>query len=205
MPIGERKRKPSVVRALTDKDFAVAIRIHRFIRSFGTAPQLSSRVSEIATCDIFARAPILLSRLPCHAVRKRTIWLEHVGNTGLAGKIMDELIGRLVSDVGVDRGAAETAIGIILDFLAKEGPADKVQLLIAKLPGAEALQQKAAGAGGSGMGGVMGAGMSMMAAGLSMGRVQDVTRQFIAFAREKVGEDAVGEIVAAIPGLSQFV
>jgi Pterin binding enzyme len=105
----------------------------------------------------------------------------------------------------VDLGAAETAIGIILDFLAKEGPADKVQLLIAKLPGAEALQQKAAGAGGSGMGGVMGAGMSMMAAGLSMGRVQDVTRQFIAFAREKVGEDAVGEIVAAIPGLSQFV
>ncbi len=118
---------------------------------------------------------------------------------------MDELIGRLVSDVGVDRGAAETAIGIILDFLAKEGPADKVQLLIAKLPGAEALQQKAAGAEGSGMGGVMGAGMSMMAAGLSMGQVQDVTRQFIAFAREKVGGDAVGEIVAAMPGLSQFV
>ena len=118
---------------------------------------------------------------------------------------MDELIGRLVSDVGVDRGAAETAIGIILDFLAKEGPADKVQLLIAKLPGAQALQQKAAGAGGSGMGGVMGAGMSMMSVGLSMGQVQDVTRQFIAFAREKVGEDAVGEIVAAIPGLSQFV
>ena len=118
---------------------------------------------------------------------------------------MDELIGRLVSDVGVDRGTAETAVGIILDFLAKEGPGDKIQLLMAKLPGAEALQQKAAGAGGSGMGGVMVAGMSMMSAGLSMGQVQGVTRQFIAFAREKVGEDAVGEIVAAIPGLSQFI
>jgi hypothetical protein len=118
---------------------------------------------------------------------------------------MDELIGRLVSDVGVDRAAAETAVGIILDFLAKEGPADKIQLLLAKLPGAEALQKKAADAGGSGMGGVMGAGMSMMSAGLSMGQVQDVTREFIAFAREKVGEDAVGEIVAAIPGLSQFI
>ena len=114
---------------------------------------------------------------------------------------MGELIGRLVSDVGVDRTAAETAVGIILDFLGKEGPADKIQLLIAKLPGAEALQQKAASAGGGGMGGVM----SMMSAGLSMGQVQGVTRQFIAFAREKVGEDAVGEIVAAIPGLSQFV
>jgi hypothetical protein len=118
---------------------------------------------------------------------------------------MDELIGRLVGDVGVDRAAAETAVGIILDFLAKEGPADKVQLLIGKLPGAEALQQKAADAGGSGMGGVMGAGMAMMSAGLSMGQVQDVTREFIAFAREKVGEDAVGEIVGAIPGLSQFI
>jgi hypothetical protein len=118
---------------------------------------------------------------------------------------MDELIGRLVSDVGVDRAAAETAVGIILDFLSKEGPADKMQLLLAKLPGAEALMQKAAAAGGSGMGGVMGAGMSMMSAGLSMDQVQGLTRTFIAFAREKVGEDTVGEIVAAIPGLSQFV
>jgi hypothetical protein len=118
---------------------------------------------------------------------------------------MDELIGRLVADVGVDRAAAETAVGIVFDFLAKEGPADKMQLLVAKLPGAEALMQKAAAEGGGGMGGVMGAGMRMMAAGLSMGQVQGVTRQFIAFAREKVGEDAVGEIVGAIPGLSQFI
>jgi len=118
---------------------------------------------------------------------------------------MDELIGRLVSEVGVDKAAAETAVGIILDFLSKEGPADKMKLLLAKLPGADALMQKAAAAGGSGMGGVMGAGMSMMSAGLSMDQVQGVTRSFIAFAREKVGEDAVGEIVGAIPGLSQFV
>jgi hypothetical protein len=34
---------------------------------------------------------------------------------------MDELIGRLVSDVGVDKAAAGTAVGIILDFLSKEG------------------------------------------------------------------------------------
>ncbi len=118
---------------------------------------------------------------------------------------MDELTGRLVSDLGLERPAAETAVGIILDFLAKEGPADKMQLLLAKLPGAEALMQKAASQGGVGMGGVMGAGMSMMSAGLSMGQVQGVTREFIVFARQKVGEDAVGEIVSAIPGLSQFV
>src|SRR5579863_1660885 len=125
---------------------------------------------------------------------------------------MDELIGRLVADVGIDRAAAETAVGIILDFLVKEGPADKVQPLLAKLPGAEALIQKAASSGGGlggGLGGamgrVMGAGMRMMSAGLSMGQVQSVTRAVIAYTRDKAGEDAVGEIVAAIPGLAQFV
>jgi hypothetical protein len=57
------------------------------------------------------------------------------------------------------------------------------------------------------MGGVMSAGMriTMMTAGLSMGQVQSLTRQFIAFAREKVGEDEVGETVGAIPDLSQLV
>jgi hypothetical protein len=51
----------------------------------------------------------------------------------------------------------------------------------------------------------MAAGSRMMAAGLSMGQVQAVTREIIGFAREKVGEDAVGEMVGAIPGLGQFV
>jgi len=44
-----------------------------------------------------------------------------------------------------------------------------------------------------------------MSAGLSMAQVQGVTRETIAFAREKAGEDAIGEIVGAIPGLGQFV
>ena len=122
---------------------------------------------------------------------------------------MDELIARLVANVGVDRAAADKAVGIILDFLSKEGPPDKVQPLIDKLPGAQALiqSQQASDTGGGmfGMGGLMGAGTKMMAAGLSMGQVQGVTKEVIAYTREKAGEDAVGEIVGAIPGLSQFV
>lgn len=131
---------------------------------------------------------------------------------GVHGGLMEELIARLTADVGIDRTAAEKAVGIIFDFLAKEGPADKVRPLLAKLPGAEAAMQKVASDGdGDGLmagpmgGGVMGAGMRMMSAGLSMGQVQSVTREVIAYAREKAGEDAVGEIVAAIPGLAQFV
>jgi hypothetical protein len=119
---------------------------------------------------------------------------------------MDELIARLVANVGVERETAEKAVGIIFEFLRSEGPADKVQALMDKIPGAEQLvkAQEAAG-GGFPMGGVMGAGSKMMAAGLSMGQVQGVTRETIAYAREKAGDEALGEIVGAIPGLGQFI
>jgi hypothetical protein len=50
-----------------------------------------------------------------------------------------------------------------------------------------------------------GAGMRLTAAGLSMEQAQDTTRQFVAYARGKAGEAEIGELVGAIPGLSQFV
>ena len=117
---------------------------------------------------------------------------------------MDELVDRLVAETGIDREHASKAVAIILAFLIKEGPADKVDTLLAGMPGAREAAQNAGG-GLFGMGGLMGAGAQLMAAGLSMGQVQQVTRVTLAYAREKAGEDAVGEIVGAIPGLSQFV
>ncbi len=123
---------------------------------------------------------------------------------------MDELIARLVANVGVEQDAAEKAVGIIFEFLLKEGPPDKVQALIDRLPGAAELMEAQEGVDASGggmfaLGGIMGAGTKMMAAGLSMDQVQGVARETLTYAREQAGEDAVGEIVAAIPGLSQFV
>ncbi|MEA2983848.1 MAG: hypothetical protein QOD94_102 [Alphaproteobacteria bacterium] len=120
---------------------------------------------------------------------------------------MDELVERLVANVGVSRTAAEQSIGIILDFLKTEGPPDKVQALLDKLPGSEVYLQSAnaAGDGGMFMSGIMGAGTRMMSAGLTMDQVQAVTRETIAYVREKAGEDAIGEIVGAIPGLGQFI
>jgi hypothetical protein len=120
---------------------------------------------------------------------------------------MDELVDRLVTAVGVERPVADKAIGIILAFLVKEGPPDKVKALLDAMPGAEAVATRVGAQGGifGALGGVMGAGTQLMAAGLSMGQVQGVTREVIAYAREKAGEDVVGEVVAAIPGLSQFV
>ncbi len=122
---------------------------------------------------------------------------------------MNDLIDRLMTSVGIDRPTAEKAIGIIFDFLLKEGPSATVSAMLAKLPGAAELAAAQADNGGGGgmfgMGGIMAAGQRLMGAGLTMGQVQSVTREVVAYAREHAGEDAVGEIVGAVPGLSQFV
>ena len=85
-----------------------------------------------------------------------------------------------------------------------------MQALLERMPGAIELIEAQGGVDASGggmfaLGGIMGAGTKMMAAGLSMGQVQGVARETLAYARQKAGEDAVGEIVGAVPGLSQFV
>jgi hypothetical protein len=122
---------------------------------------------------------------------------------------MNELVERLVASVGVDRAIAEKAVGIILDFIAKEGPPDKVQTLIDRLPGAAeaiaAAREESGGGFFSSMGGIMGVGSRLMGIGLDMGQIQGITREVMAYSREKAGEDEVGAIVGAIPGLSQFV
>lgn len=115
---------------------------------------------------------------------------------------MNELVERLVAELGIDRDVAEKAVGIILAFLIKEAPADKIKPLLDAMPGAEAAAATAP-AGGM-FGGIMGVGTQLMGLGLGMGEVQAIARTLLAYAREKVGEDAVGEMVGSIPGLSQF-
>ncbi len=115
---------------------------------------------------------------------------------------MDELVGRPVAELGIDRDVAEKAVGIILAFLIKEAPAEKIQPLLDSMPGA-AEAAAAAPAGGM-FGGIMGVGTQLMGLGLGMGEVQNVARTLLGYAREKVGEDKVGELVGSIPGLSQF-
>ena len=72
---------------------------------------------------------------------------------------MDELVDRIVANVGVDRTVAEKSVGIIFDFLAKEGPSEKVHALLDGLPGAnEAIAAAREGDTGGmfgGMGGIM--------------------------------------------------
>ncbi len=47
---------------------------------------------------------------------------------------MDELADQVVGNLGLSWPVAERAVGIILDFLATEGPADIVKALLERLP-----------------------------------------------------------------------
>ncbi|SEC91705.1 hypothetical protein SAMN05519104_2356 [Rhizobiales bacterium GAS188] len=129
---------------------------------------------------------------------------------------MDELIAKLTQAAGIDAATAQNAVTIILNFLKKEAPAEHVEQAVAAIPGAQqAVEQQADAAspgGMAGLGGLMGGAGGLMAlagqltgAGLSMGQMQTVGKELFAHVREKAGEDVVGGIVAAVPGLSQFV
>ncbi len=119
---------------------------------------------------------------------------------------MSALIDRVVSQVGIDRAVAEKSVGVILDFLAKEGPADKVQALFARLPEHNTLID-AAGSGGmlGGMGGIMGVGARLMGSGLDMNQIQRVIGVLMAYCDEMGAGGDLKEVAAAIPGLSQFI
>jgi hypothetical protein len=134
---------------------------------------------------------------------------------------MQELITRVAAAAGLDAGLAEKAVGIILGFLQKEGPAAEVSQMLAAMPGADQLIASAADApGGSGGimgslmgmassvmggGGVMALGQQLMGAGLDMGQISTVGKELVAAGREQVGEETMGAIIGSIPGLSQFV
>ena len=125
---------------------------------------------------------------------------------------MEELVARITRATGLDDATARKAVGIILLYLKKEGPAEDVNRLLAGMPGADEVIKQAEGGQGSLLGNVMGMGGGVMAlggqlmgAGVPMSAMQPLGRELFAFGREKAGEDAMGAIVGSIPGISQFV
>ena len=120
---------------------------------------------------------------------------------------MDELVGRLAAKAGIGDAVAEKAIGIVLGFLRKEGPTEKVQALIDAIPGAEeaiASSERSAGLSRLMGTGLVAVGTRLMGLGLGIGEIQNIARELFRFGREKIGAEHMSEIVSGTPGLSQF-
>jgi hypothetical protein len=124
---------------------------------------------------------------------------------------MDELITRIATSAGIEPGIARKSAGMIFSFLRNEGPKDEIDALFAAVPGSAEAADAAAGedAGGA-FAGAMGGGLMGLAGrltglGLGMVEMQTIGRQVFAYMREKAGDERVGQIVSAIPGLGQFL
>jgi len=125
--------------------------------------------------------------------------------------MMEDLIASIAADAGVEPGIAKKSVGMILAFLRNEGPKDEVASLFAVLPGAAEAADAVAEEDGVGAfadamgGGLMGLAGRLTSLGLGMGEMQTIGRQVFAYVREKAGDERVGQIVSAIPGLGQFL
>ncbi len=133
---------------------------------------------------------------------------------------MDNLIADAAAGAGVAPDVARRAVALILDFLKREGPEDAVNTLFDKAPAFRAIVATAStggeglgalrglmgtGSGSMGGGGLMALGGDLMGLGLDMTQVQTIGHKVFAYARDKGGDEIVGEISAGIPGLSQFI
>ena len=130
---------------------------------------------------------------------------------------MEELIGRVASAADIPADQAERAIGLVLAFLRREAPAE-VGDMLQTVPGGEqaamageADKPKSNGLMGGLMGmmssggGLMGLASQLSGIGLGTGEMTTVGKEIFSFAREKAGDERVGKVAAAVPGLGQFI
>ena len=135
---------------------------------------------------------------------------------------MDNLIARVATAADLSPDVARKAVALIGDFIQREAPEEAVKDLFKKAPAFPAIIASSTQTGGEGMGGglkglmgvssgAMGGGGLMALAselltlGLDMEQIQTIGKEVFAYARETAGDEVVGEISAAIPGLSQFI
>ncbi|MEL6364425.1 MAG: DUF2780 domain-containing protein [Pseudomonadota bacterium] len=136
--------------------------------------------------------------------------------------MIDQLIARIVEQIGLDRGVAEQALGSLLGLLQKEGDGAAVSQLFDAVPGAADLASKFGGGSGGGglLGGVAGAlsgvlgdkagsAFSAVAAlqnsGLDMDQAKSMMPVVAGFLKENAGEGALMNALESVPALKDLL
>jgi hypothetical protein len=123
---------------------------------------------------------------------------------------MQDLVDKVAAAANLDAETAHKAVRVVLAFIAREAPEDKVKALFDAMPGAREMVENegeggfpdAAGFGGMG---AMATFNELSGLGLSFSQIKVLAQELLAYGRAKAGEDVMGEIVAAIPGLDQLL
>ena len=114
---------------------------------------------------------------------------------------MDDVIGRLDANIGVDRAAAEKAVGIVAHCSVGHSRAAMACAFTRRSAGAGWAINAAQTISHSGV--VLGALDGVVPAGVRVTHV--VARTSIANAREQAGKNAAGVIAGAAPRVSHYV
>lgn len=118
---------------------------------------------------------------------------------------MQELITRVIQNVGIDEAMAKPAIGVVLNMLKSVLPDSVVSSLMGALPGADSLMEAGGEAGSGGIGGMLGGALSsvtggsagaitqamgqLQSLGLNTEQAQGVAQQVVGFAKENAPAD----------------
>ena len=132
---------------------------------------------------------------------------------------MQDLITRIIQNVGIDEALAKPAVGVILNMLKSVLPEEITSALLGAIPGADSLMDAGGEAGSGGIGGMLGGAMSSLAGGnagaitqamsalqglgLDTNQAQGVAQQLMGFAKEQAPENvsaALEEHLGALLG-----
>jgi hypothetical protein len=131
--------------------------------------------------------------------------------------VMQDLINRVVQNVGIDAGVAQPAIGVVLNLLKSVLPDGVVSSLMGAIPGADALMSAAdSEAGSGGITGMLGGALSSVTGGSTgavtkaLGQLQglgldtDTSKsllgEVVGFAKEQVPPEVAAAIEENLPG-----
>ncbi|KZK81634.1 hypothetical protein PsW64_02221 [Pseudovibrio sp. W64] len=128
---------------------------------------------------------------------------------------MHVLVDRITERTGLDPEKAQPAVGIMLNFIAKNSSKEEVEALLEAFPAAEgflAIDEATENKGLlGGLASKMNASVGVLAAlnemtslGLSVEEIQQVAKETVQYTREKVGPEMTDEIVARVPGLAEI-
>ncbi|GHB19846.1 hypothetical protein GCM10007094_04740 [Pseudovibrio japonicus] len=128
---------------------------------------------------------------------------------------MHILVDRIYDKTGLDPEKVKPAVGIILNFIAKNSTQAELEALLNAFPAAEgflAIDETTENKGLlGGLASKMNASVGVLAAlnemtslGLSVEEIHKVARETLDYTREKVGPEMTDEIVARVPGLAEI-